>query len=432
MGEPSNSFHNSVSGISCLVIEINGTILTIGYSGDEQPKMTISSIVGSKDVDLKENLLFGDLELTSSSCKSYYPCISWGVSENVPHCTLEIKIFHRLLQHCLKRLCIEAKSIPCLFIVPFYLDENSRKNLISTSLELIGFPAVQVVYSPICASFGAGRYTALVLDLNMDYASIVPVHEGNIISQAAKIITSPLCLDFFKKDFNEYKSDFIITGYDLRIYCFKMIQALGIPEEFWIYPTSLVQKKEHVELAENPKFSLKNNFATYSEANKTFQQTKLLDEIRESVCQISEMRFAEKELSLRPPIYFEFPSGYNLNFGVERFKFGELVFSGAGQNSKGIIQLINDVLQSVDIELRNSLISNLVLLGPITLINGFVDRLSYELNQSPVFGKIRIYLNNTPGQAASLERKYLSWIGGSILASLKSLSSAWITKSSPQ
>lgn len=61
--------------------------------------------------------------------------------------------------------------------------------------------------------------------------------------------------------------------------------------------------------------------------------------------------------------------------------------------------------------------------GGSTLINGFNDRLNYEM--TTMFNSARVKIQ-APGN--SVERKYAGWIGGSILASLGSFHQMWVSK----
>jgi centractin len=68
-------------------------------------------------------------------------------------------------------------------------------------------------------------------------------------------------------------------------------------------------------------------------------------------------------------------------------------------------------IQRTDLDLRKSLYSNIVLSGGSTLTKGFGDRLLSELQRLAVKDmRIKIF--------APPERKYVTWIGGSILAGL--------------
>ena len=85
--------------------------------------------------------------------------------------------------------------------------------------------------------------------------------------------------------------------------------------------------------------------------------------------------------------------------------------------------LVTSIMKS-DLDLRRSLFSSIVLSGGSTLFGGFGDRLLSEVRKhvlAPKDTKIRI--------AAPPERLYSTWIGGSILASLSTFRSMWVSRS---
>ncbi len=74
-------------------------------------------------------------------------------------------------------------------------------------------------------------------------------------------------------------------------------------------------------------------------------------------------------------------------------------------------QMVVDAINRTDLDLRKSLYSNIVLSGGSTLTKGFGDRLLSEVQKLAVKDmRIKIF--------APPERKYSTWIGGSILAGL--------------
>jgi len=75
-----------------------------------------------------------------------------------------------------------------------------------------------------------------------------------------------------------------------------------------------------------------------------------------------------------------------------------------------------------DVDVRKDLYGNIVLSGGTTMFNGIAERLSKEIvNLAPATMKIKV--------VSPPERKYSVWIGGSILSSLSTFQTMWITKS---
>jgi len=78
-----------------------------------------------------------------------------------------------------------------------------------------------------------------------------------------------------------------------------------------------------------------------------------------------------------------------------------------------------------DIDLRRDLYSSVVLSGGSTNLNGFAKRLKWELDKRvPISCKVRVvecFQDN-------MDPSIMSWIGGSILASLACFQQKWLSK----
>lgn len=99
--------------------------------------------------------------------------------------------------------------------------------------------------------------------------------------------------------------------------------------------------------------------------------------------------------------------------GPERFRAPEILFDPEiiGLEYPGVHQIVVDSINRTDLDLRKDLYSNIVLSGGSTLTKGFGDRLLSEVQRVAVKDmRIKIF--------APPERKYSTWIGGSILAGL--------------
>ena len=102
-----------------------------------------------------------------------------------------------------------------------------------------------------------------------------------------------------------------------------------------------------------------------------------------------------------------------LQIGAERFRAPEILFDPEiiGLEYPGVHQIVVDSINRTDLDLRKDLYSNIVLSGGSTLTKGFGDRLLSEVQRVAVKDmRIKIF--------APPERKYSTWIGGSILAGL--------------
>ena len=120
---------------------------------------------------------------------------------------------------------------------------------------------------------------------------------------------------------------------------------------------------------------------------------------------------------------FEMPDGWNQMFGAERYRAAEGIFDAkmaladpanpAPSQSQTLPALIQSSLSQVDVDVRPHLLGNVVVTGGSSLLYGFTERLNHELVTLYPAPKVKV---TAPGNTA--ERRFASWIGGSILASL--------------
>lgn len=86
-----------------------------------------------------------------------------------------------------------------------------------------------------------------------------------------------------------------------------------------------------------------------------------------------------------------------------------------------VVQLVANSFAKIDIDLRSTLYSEIVLAGGNTMIDGFPERFLKEMKRAlPSEVKCRLL--------APKKRDTMCWEGGSILASLPSIKNQWITR----
>jgi actin-related protein len=115
--------------------------------------------------------------------------------------------------------------------------------------------------------------------------------------------------------------------------------------------------------------------------------------------------------------------GQVITIGNERFRCPETLFqpSFIGMESAGIHETLYNSIMKCDVDIRKDLYANIVLSGGSTIFHGLADRMEKEISAlAPPTMKIKVI--------APPERKYSSWIGGSILASLSTFQQMWISK----
>jgi actin beta/gamma 1 len=131
-------------------------------------------------------------------------------------------------------------------------------------------------------------------------------------------------------------------------------------------------------------------------------ETESMQDIKEKLCFVSLDPGSEPDDARR----FELPGGQIVEIGRARFMAPEILFS------QGLQEITSSCIGQCDLDLRQELYSNIVLSGGSTLFPGLAERLTTELTAlAPPNAKINVI--------APPDRKYSTWIGGSILAAAR-------------
>jgi actin-related protein 4 len=277
------------------------------------------------------------------------------------------------------------------------------------------------------SSFAAGKASALVIDLGASNVSVTPVHDGMILKRGVQ--HSPLGGDYISSQIRAF---------------FKQ----NLPQPITITPHYLISSKTAVDAGQPPQASYKT-FPPDKAPDVSYRallEERTVTEFKECVVQVwpgpnklssvGPNGLVNEEMAKSTPGRpFEFPDGYNQVFGVDRYRVVESLFdarayipdpesdTAAPTPTQTIPELIKSALNGVDVDIRPHLLANVVVTGASSLLYGFNDRLSQELMQTYPSPRVRI---SAPGNTA--ERRFGSWIGGSILASLGTFHQLWISK----
>lgn len=310
---------------------------------------------------------------------------------------------------------------PLLMTEPGWNSPKNREKAIEIAMEDWGTPAFYLARSGVMSAFASGKPTALVIDIGASTTGVTAVHDGLILKKGT--MKSNLA--------GNWISD------QLRL-------IFSTKKEFQLTPHYLIQSKTPVD-ASKPAQALLRQFATPPrESFRKLQEERILTEFKESCVQVwnpqrsggtnQTLDTARDQLVRDIGKPFEFPNGYNDVFGFDRYRAAESLFDEkqvvTGPNhtteiarNQTITGMASAALSSVDVDLRAVMLQNVVVSGGSSLIHGMTDRIHYELSNIYPGTRCRIV---APGMI--VERKYASWIGGSILASLGSFHQLWISK----
>ncbi|KAJ6607911.1 actin-domain-containing protein [Mycena sp. CBHHK59/15] len=236
--------------------------------------------------------------------------------------------------------------------------------------ETFNAPAFYAAIQAVLSMYASGRTTGIVLDSGDGVSSTVPVYEGFALSHAV------LQLELA----GQGVTDFLIMD----------LMERGYP------------------------------FTTGAERM-------MLRDVKEKLCYVAlnyeqEMVTASQSSTLDKS--YELPDGQVIPVtGKERFRAPEALFQPAmiGLGAQGIQHNIHGSISQCDHDIRADLYGDVVLSGGTTMFPGIAERLTKELIALAPRG-MHVQVVAPPG------RKYSTWIGGSILASLSSFQHLWCSK----
>ena len=247
--------------------------------------------------------------------------------------------------------------------------KSNREKMTSTMFETFEVSALYVAVQAVLSLYASGRTTGIVLDSGDGVTHVVPIYEGYGIPHAIRRI------NWAGRDLTEKMQDYM----------------------------------------------MENNVDLSSSAEKEIAR-----DIKETLCFVAEdfdKEMEESKSSTKHDRDFQMPDGSMIKVGTQRFRVPELLFNpaNAGKDFQGFGGLVYDSILLCDIDVRRDLYQNIILSGGSSMFEGMESRLQQEVAaKAPASVKVKVL--------ASPERKYSVWIGGSIISSLSSFGSMWISK----
>ena len=241
----------------------------------------------------------------------------------------------------------------------------NREKIAQIMFETFNVPCLYIANSAVLSLYSAGKFTGISIDSG-ENTSIVPIFDGYPIS-------------FFSRKLN-------IGGKDLTNYLAILLEERGL------------------------------RFSTWAEKE-------IVKAIKEKACYLA-LDYQE-ELKMVEPYDYELPDGTHLIIKDQRIRCPEALFNPEklGKDDIGLGQLCHDVIRSCDIDIRKDMYNCIVLSGGNTMFNGLPERLTKEIKAIAPYE-----IEEEVKVIASLERKFATWIGGSILSTISTFESCWITK----
>jgi actin-related protein 2 len=362
----------------------NGTgFVKCGFAGDNFPAHIFPSILGRpilrsdekvQNVALKDIMIGDECTAARDMLETSYP-ITNGIVQNWED------MIHLYNYTFFERLKINPTEHKIMLTEAAMNPKKNRQQLVECMFETFGFNGVHISIQAVLTLYAQGLLTGVVVDSGDGVTHIVPVYEGFALPQSIRR------LDVAGRHLTEYLIRLLL----LRGYAF-------------------------------------NRTADFE----------VVREIKEKVCYVGYDLDLEKKLALETTTVvqsYTLPDGRIIKVGAERFEAPEALFNPAllDVDGKGLADLVFEVINSADINVRPELYKHIVLSGGSTMYPGLPSRLEKEIKalylkhvakgNKEQAAKLRLRIEDPP------RRKHMVFLGGSVLADImKDKEGFWMTK----
>lgn len=411
--------------IQACIIDIGNTSIKFGTAGEDLPRHVIRSDIGFLNSENQNQYIFGDLN--AKIIKENIEITKHVQSDG----SINWDCMDSLLQYGLcSSMYIDPAEYPILMAESCFESVRDKEKLLEICFETLSTPAFYMASNGVLSSFSTGRPTSLVVDFGASETRVYPIVDGYILKKGVnKTLRGGNMLDDIIKKHIETFGINITPLYEVKTKArqYPSISSLHASfHEMHVY--DIVRDLKH-SMSIVPNKQLSSDLRSEFFSTLTIDPYELPDGTiiygNDALCTSAEQLWFPSTLNTINI------TSTNSNHSNKRMKKEEdtlitsRVLGGPGSNnheSCSLDDLIYESLLLCDVDVRRELLSNLVVVGGGSLIEGVCARVAHQLaDRAPAGYKTK---------AASLlpvERQFSSWIGGSILSICGSFQQLWIS-----
>ena len=386
--------------VSSLVFDLGTFNHRIGYSGEDSPKCVFQPLIGINS----EKYYFNEYGLRYSK-----PGTKVYSFMNVDGTINNFDFFEKTINNLLKEsMTLDLTDHPVLFSEPSLHNKDNRIKLTEFMFEKYKIPAIYICKNAVLSGFSCGRSTCLVFDSGHNTTLAVPVSEGYALQKC--LIKSNIAGDYITQLLEKK-----LNSKNIAINPFYTFKRVKDGDK---YKTNYISEE---------------NKNLYDKSYENFWKKEIVRDLKETCLITNEEPLKydnEKDefisTSMIQEFSYDLPDGNSINLAEDRNLILERIFNPIKDvlGFNGYHQMVNDAISKADLEIKKELYSNIFLCGGNTLFNGFAERFQKQIsssNKQIIKLKIITHPSNT-------ERKFSTWIGGSILSSLGTFHQLWVSK----
>ena len=355
------------SQIHC-VIDNGSGYMKAGFSGEEAPKVMFPTMVGKTKVEgiyvgdeKKESIIGSEAEKKFGILDISYP-IQGGTIVNWDEME---RIWANTFYGELK---ISPEEHNLLLSESPFITRKDREKMLEMMFETFNCASTYLVAQSVLAAYSVGKSTGISIDCGHTSLNFAPIYEGFLQRHCVQHIP--------------------IAGKDINDILINLLIKNGQVIDSKMQKQSIIKAKE--------------SFCFLRYDNEDEIEKKKEEETKE----------------------WELPDKKKITISKERFQATEVLFDPKqfGYDYPNFQELFKKTVKGIDSDLREILLANIIFNGGTTLIKGFKNRVTQEIEQAGQDYEFKKKVHTYP------EAQFMAWIGGSILTSLTNFENLWITK----